>query len=70
MIELNLIGSPETCARKLEAYLPLVDLNYLVTFVDFGAMPHDLVLDSMERFAKYVLPRFTADRPAPVYADR
>src|SRR5688572_17486342 len=58
MTDLNLIGSPETSARKLEAYLPLVNLNYLVTFVDFGAMPHNLVLNSMERFARYVMPRF------------
>lgn len=59
MIELNLIGSPETCARKLEAYLEVFDLNYLVTAVDFGAMPHNLVLDSMERFARFVMPRFS-----------
>lgn len=59
MTELNLIGSPETCARKLQAYLPIVNLNYLLTSVDIGGMPHNMILDSMERFAKYVMPRFT-----------
>lgn len=58
MVELNIIGSPETCIQKLEAYLPLTNLNYLLAFVDFGAIPHDLVMKSMERFAEQVMPHF------------
>lgn len=58
MIDLNIIGSPESCARKVAAFREVAGLNYLLGQVDFGGIPHQLVLDSMERFAKRVLPEF------------
>jgi alkanesulfonate monooxygenase SsuD/methylene tetrahydromethanopterin reductase-like flavin-dependent oxidoreductase (luciferase family) len=64
MLALNIIGSPETCIRKLEAFKQVIDLNYFLGFVDFGGIPHDKVLASMERFARYVMPHF-ADQATP-----
>lgn len=64
MIGLNIIGSPESCARKLAAFQEVAGLNYLLGLVDFGGIPHQLVLDSIERFGRKVLPEF-ADHALP-----
>ncbi|MFN8533397.1 MAG: LLM class flavin-dependent oxidoreductase [Dehalococcoidia bacterium] len=74
MLPLNIIGSPQTCIRKLEAFRQVVDLKYFLGFVDFGGIPHDLVLGSMERFAREVMPHFAdhaaATRPVSLSAAR
>lgn len=58
-ISLNLIGTPETCIRRIESYLDAVDLSYLLVCADFGSLPHSLAMRSMERFATHVMPVFT-----------
>jgi alkanesulfonate monooxygenase SsuD/methylene tetrahydromethanopterin reductase-like flavin-dependent oxidoreductase (luciferase family) len=58
-IALNLIGTPETCIRRIESYVDAVGLNYLLVCADFGSLPHELAMRSMERFATHVAPVFT-----------
>jgi alkanesulfonate monooxygenase SsuD/methylene tetrahydromethanopterin reductase-like flavin-dependent oxidoreductase (luciferase family) len=58
-IDHHLIGTPETCAERIAAYREDFDLNYLVAIVGWGAMPRELTLASLRRFAEHVLPRFT-----------
>jgi alkanesulfonate monooxygenase SsuD/methylene tetrahydromethanopterin reductase-like flavin-dependent oxidoreductase (luciferase family) len=68
MLPLNLIGTPETIIERIEAYRRIVGLNYLLAYMDMGAMPQRLALRSMERFARDVMPHFASDAaavPAP-----
>jgi alkanesulfonate monooxygenase SsuD/methylene tetrahydromethanopterin reductase-like flavin-dependent oxidoreductase (luciferase family) len=58
-VDHHLIGTPETCAERIAAYREDFDLNYLVAIVGWGAMPRELTLASLRRFAEHVLPRFT-----------
>ena len=36
--------------------------NYLLLSISFGLIPQDLVLKSMERLSRYVLPAFADER--------
>jgi alkanesulfonate monooxygenase SsuD/methylene tetrahydromethanopterin reductase-like flavin-dependent oxidoreductase (luciferase family) len=62
VIEGDIIGSPESCIRKLRAYCDFFKPNYLLLSVGFGLIPQDLVLRSMERISRYVLPAFADER--------
>lgn len=57
---LVMIGSPETVARKLIEHGKRLDLFALACVFKFGAMPQDLTLQSMRRFAADVMPRVAA----------
>jgi alkanesulfonate monooxygenase SsuD/methylene tetrahydromethanopterin reductase-like flavin-dependent oxidoreductase (luciferase family) len=58
MILRNLIGTPDSIVEKLNAYRESMTLDYLLAFTDWGAIPHDRVMRSMELFAESVMPRF------------
>lgn len=62
VIEGDIIGSPETCIRKLRAYCDFFKPNYILLSVGFGMIPHEMVMASMERLARYVLPSVANER--------
>lgn len=62
IIESDIIGSPETCIRKLAAYRAHFKPNYLLLSVGFGDIPHDKVMRSMEMLSRYVLPAVANER--------
>ncbi len=62
IIESDIIGSPATCIRKLQAYRDHFKPNYLLLSVGFGLIPHEKVLASMERLSRYVLPVIADER--------
>ncbi len=57
---LVMIGSPETVARKIVEHGRRLDLFALACVFKFGAMPQDMTLNSMRRFAGEVMPRIAA----------
>ncbi len=59
--ENHIIGSPDTCIERLEWFKQETGLNYLVGFIDFGMIPHEKVVASMQRFAEKVIPHFASD---------
>ena len=56
--ERTLSGSPETVARKLEAYANAADIDQLNCVFQVGSMDPALVRQSMELFASEVAPAF------------
>jgi alkanesulfonate monooxygenase SsuD/methylene tetrahydromethanopterin reductase-like flavin-dependent oxidoreductase (luciferase family) len=61
LVEKNLIayGSPEDVIRVARAY-ETAGLTHFLAIANFGGLPHDKVLRSMELMAKHVLPAFTS----------
>jgi alkanesulfonate monooxygenase SsuD/methylene tetrahydromethanopterin reductase-like flavin-dependent oxidoreductase (luciferase family) len=55
-----LYGSPETVARQI-GQLHEAGVRHVMCSFTWGAMDHDKVIKSMERFATQVMPRYTAD---------
>ena len=53
---LVMIGSPETVARKIREHQARLDLFALAGVFKFGGMPQDMLLNSMERFSREVMP--------------
>jgi len=55
-----LCGSPATVREKLEKYQQEIGFGYLLPSIQFGTLPHDLTMKSVELFAKEVIPHFRA----------
>lgn len=69
-VETNLVGSPDTCAQKLEALLERVpSINYITLVTDAGSPPDDFVERSMRLFAEEVIPKFANREPAAAGVD-
>jgi alkanesulfonate monooxygenase SsuD/methylene tetrahydromethanopterin reductase-like flavin-dependent oxidoreductase (luciferase family) len=60
LVEKDLIafGSPDDITRVAERYAE-AGLTHFLAISNFGGLPHDRVLRSMELIAKHVVPRFT-----------
>jgi alkanesulfonate monooxygenase SsuD/methylene tetrahydromethanopterin reductase-like flavin-dependent oxidoreductase (luciferase family) len=60
-VEKDLIayGSPDEVIRVARAY-EAAGLTHFLAIANFGGLPHDKVLRSMELMAKHVLPAFAA----------
>lgn len=56
--ERTVIGDPDQVIAKLERFQHDLQMDQFIYFLNWGGMAHELVLQSMERFAKYVLPHF------------
>jgi alkanesulfonate monooxygenase SsuD/methylene tetrahydromethanopterin reductase-like flavin-dependent oxidoreductase (luciferase family) len=52
-----LCGSPETVTRLLTEHQKAIGFGQLIALMQFGTLPHDLTMKSLEMFAKKVLPR-------------
>ena len=53
-----MIGDPEYIVEHIKWAQEYYGVNYLIFEVAQGGEPHDLVVKSLERFAKYVMPHF------------
>jgi alkanesulfonate monooxygenase SsuD/methylene tetrahydromethanopterin reductase-like flavin-dependent oxidoreductase (luciferase family) len=53
------IGRPEECIDRVRLLSERFGITYLCFEVNFGALPHANVVQSMERFAKTVMPAFS-----------
>ena len=51
-----IFGSLERCVQRLKRAQADYGLTYVIFEVNFGGLPHDKVLQSLERFAKNVMP--------------
>jgi alkanesulfonate monooxygenase SsuD/methylene tetrahydromethanopterin reductase-like flavin-dependent oxidoreductase (luciferase family) len=51
-----IFGSPERCVQRLKRAQEDYGLTYVIFEVNFGGLPHAKVLQSLERFAKEVMP--------------
>lgn len=58
------IGTPDECIRQLRRIQAGGGCNYFSCSFWFGELPHDRVMASMERFAKYVMPAFADGKTA------
>lgn len=56
--ERTLIGDADQVIAKLERFQKDLQMDQFIYFLNWGGMAHELVMQSMERFAKYVLPHF------------
>lgn len=54
---LILTGTPDDVAARLGRIAEL-GVDHVLLLANFGAMPHDLVADTLTRFAREVMPRF------------
>jgi alkanesulfonate monooxygenase SsuD/methylene tetrahydromethanopterin reductase-like flavin-dependent oxidoreductase (luciferase family) len=59
-------GSPATVRAKLLEYQQLVGFGNFLALVQFGTLPHDLTVASMERFATRVVPELRERAAAAV----
>ncbi len=50
-------GNPDSVAQQLETYQKQVKFGKLIAMTQFGTLPHDLTIRSMELFARKVMPR-------------
>ena len=50
-------GGPDSVAQQLETYQKKVGFGKLIAMTQFGTLPHDLTVKSMELFAREVMPR-------------
>ena len=55
--DLVVVGDPEECVRKLKGY-QAAGADHVLLMQQVGNTPHEKVLGSIERFAKYVMPHF------------
>lgn len=56
--ERTVIGDPDQVIAKLEHFQRELTLDQFIYFLNWGGMEHKQVVQSMERFARYVLPHF------------
>ena len=65
-------GGPDSVAQQLETYQKKVGFGKLIAMTQFGTLPHDLTVKSMELFAREVMPRLRhigeEQAPAQVHA--
>ncbi len=54
-----MIGDPEYIIDHIGWAQEYYGVNYLIFEVAQGGEPHGLVVRSLERFAKYVVPKFS-----------
>jgi hypothetical protein len=50
------IGSPATVRERLEDMVRRLNVGHLMTILQFGSMPHDQAMASIELFGREVLP--------------
>ncbi len=50
-------GDPDQCAARIRE-LEAMGITHVGMLIDFGGLPRDKILASLERFRKYVLPKF------------
>ena len=55
---LLMIGGPEFLVERIRWAQEFYGVNYLIFEVAQGGEPHKMVLESLERFAKHVMPQF------------
>lgn len=59
-----MIGSPETVARRLSAYVTELGIGTVLALLQFGSLPRDLTERSMRLFATEVVPAVRAEADA------
>jgi hypothetical protein len=62
---LLMIGDPDYIIKTIKWAQEYYGVDYLIFEVAQGGEPHDLVVKSLERFAKYVMPAFEQEAAAP-----
>jgi alkanesulfonate monooxygenase SsuD/methylene tetrahydromethanopterin reductase-like flavin-dependent oxidoreductase (luciferase family) len=53
-----IFGTPERCVRRLKRAEADFGLTYPIFEVNFGGFPHRETMESLEKFARYVMPQF------------
>jgi alkanesulfonate monooxygenase SsuD/methylene tetrahydromethanopterin reductase-like flavin-dependent oxidoreductase (luciferase family) len=60
-------GGPDSVVQQFEKYQKQIGFGKVITMMQFGTLPHDLTVKSMELFAQKVMPRLRhiAEQAAP-----
>lgn len=58
------VGNPETVANTIRSFAERVGAGIVAPMLQFGTMPHEMVLRNMERFAEHVLPKLKQFLPS------
>jgi alkanesulfonate monooxygenase SsuD/methylene tetrahydromethanopterin reductase-like flavin-dependent oxidoreductase (luciferase family) len=56
--DMVIVGDPDECAAKARTYFDETGIDQLICQMQFGAMPHDKVMESIRLFGKHVIPQF------------
>lgn len=59
-------GSPDTVVQQLEHHQKEIGYGKIIAMMQFGTLPHDMTVRSMELFAKKCIPRLRAIGEDPV----
>ena len=57
------LSDPDTAVAEFERRIRETGATHVICWMNIGSMPHELVLRSMELFAREVMPRLAAFRP-------
>jgi len=57
-----LCGSPATLREKIARYQEEIGFGNLLATMQFGTLPHELVVKSTQMFAREVMPHFRSQR--------
>ena len=58
------VGSPDTVREQLASYIERSGANYVIGCFAFGSLPAEQVLESVDLFARHVIPAFVASPEA------
>jgi len=54
--EVCIFGDPEYCLRRIDDMKDYIDLRHLILTFNYHTIDHDMCMQSMKRFARYVMP--------------
>jgi hypothetical protein len=57
--DMIIVGSPEQCIEKMKRYVDL-GVDELICYMQFGHLPHDSIMRSIEILGKEVIPEIDA----------
>jgi alkanesulfonate monooxygenase SsuD/methylene tetrahydromethanopterin reductase-like flavin-dependent oxidoreductase (luciferase family) len=65
-----IVGTSDTAVAGLQQLAEKTGADHILVWMNIGSIAHKFVLESMERFAREVMPRVRTDRPEPLHAQR
>src|SRR5581483_7576973 len=57
-LDMIIVGDPAECRAKVKKYFDTVEMDQLICQMQFGAVPHEKVMQSIDLFGRHVIPEF------------
>jgi alkanesulfonate monooxygenase SsuD/methylene tetrahydromethanopterin reductase-like flavin-dependent oxidoreductase (luciferase family) len=54
--DMVIVGDPDECIRKVKTYFDSTGIDQLICQMQFGAVPHDRIMESIRLFGEHVIP--------------